>query len=83
MKQSIVLIVSVVVGLLAAVLTRTYLVSKDAEVRQFKDDFLKKNPPMEVLCFKRDIPSGTRISKADYATEPLSIDQYKRYIRSK
>ena len=65
MKQSIVLIVSVVVGLLAAVLTRTYLVSKDAEVRQFKDDFLKKNPPMEVLCFKRDIPSGTRISKAD------------------
>ena len=65
MKQSIVLIVSVVVGLLAAVLTRTYLVSKDAEVRQFKDEFLKKNPPMEVLCFKRDIPSGTRISKAD------------------
>ena len=65
MKQSIVLIVSIVVGLLAAILTRTYLASKDAEVRQFKDDFQKKNPPMDVLCVKRDIPSGTRLSKAD------------------
>lgn len=65
MKQSIVLIVSVVVGLLAAVLTRTYLVSKDTEVQKFKDDFQKNNPPMEVLCVKRDIPSGTRLSKAD------------------
>ena len=65
MKQSIVLIVSIVVGLLAAILTRTYLASKDAEVQQFKDNFQKNNPPMEVLCVKRDIPSGTRLSKAD------------------
>jgi hypothetical protein len=31
----------------------------------------------------RQITGYTRISKADYATEPLTIEQYKRYIRSK
>ena len=31
----------------------------------------------------RQVTGYTRIFKADYATESLSIDQYKRYIRSK
>ena len=65
MKQSIVLVISIAVGLLAAVLTRTYLVSKDAEVRRFKEEFHKRNPPIDVLCFKHDMPSGTRLSKTD------------------
>ena len=65
MKQSIVLVVSIAIGLLAAVLTRTYLVSKDAEIQQLKADFLKKHQTIEVLCFARDVPSGTILSKSD------------------
>ena len=65
MKQSIVLIVSIAIGLLAAVLTRTYLVSKDAEVQRLKADFLKKHQTMEVLCFARKVPSGTILAKSD------------------
>ena len=69
MKQSIVLVVSIAIGLLAAVLTRTYLVSKDAEIQQLKADFLKKHQTIEVLCFARDVPSGTIISKSDLGTK--------------
>ena len=69
MKQSIVLVVSIAIGLLAAVLTRTYLVSKDAEIQQLKADFLKKHQTIEVLCFARDVPSGTVLSKSDLGTK--------------
>ncbi len=74
MKQSIVLVISIAIGLLAAVLTRTYLVSKDAEIQQLKADFLKKHQTIEVLCFARDVPSGTVISKSDLGlkTAPAS-----------
>ena len=65
MQQKIVLIVSIVVGLLAAFLTRTYLAAKDAEVQQLKADFLKRHDTVEALCFKRDVPSGTVLTKED------------------
>ena len=75
MKQKIVLpVISIAIGLLAAVLTRTYLASKDAEIQQLKADFMKKHKTMEVLCFARDVPSGTVISKSDLGlkTAPAS-----------
>ena len=65
MKQKIVLIVAVVAGLLAALLTRTYLTSKDAEYRKLKADFTAKHQTFDVLCFAQDVPSGTVIQKAD------------------
>ncbi len=65
MKQKIVLIVSIAIGLLAAILTRTYLVTKDAEVEKLKADFLKSHDTVEALCFKRDVPSGTILTKED------------------
>ena len=65
MQQKIVLIVSIVVGLLAAFLTRTYLAAKDAEVQQLKADFLRRHDTVEALCFKRDVPSGTVLTKED------------------
>ena len=70
MNQKILLpVVSIAIGLLAAVLTRTYLVSKDAEVQRLKAEFLKKHQTMEVLCFARDVPSGTVLSKSDLGTK--------------
>ncbi|MBQ4200089.1 MAG: Flp pilus assembly protein CpaB [Kiritimatiellae bacterium] len=65
MQQKIVLIVSIVVGLLAAFLTRTYLATKDAEVQKLKADFAKRHGTVVVLCFKRDVPSGTVLTFDD------------------
>ena len=65
MKQKIVLIVSIAAAFLAAVLTRAYLASKDAEVQQLKAAFLKAHKTLEVLCFAREVPSGTILAKSD------------------
>ena len=65
MKQKIVLVISIAIGLLAAMLTRTYLASKDAEIQQLKSAFLKKHQTIEVLCFAREVPSGTILAKSD------------------
>ena len=65
MKRKIVLIASLVAGLVAALLTRFYIAAKDAEVRDFKEAFDAKYGTMWVLCFKRDVPSGTVLSKGD------------------
>lgn len=77
MKQSIVLIVSIVVGLLAAVLTRTYLASKDAEVQQLKSDFWKKHQEMEVLCVVRDVPGDMRLAKSDLGLKKVPASGWR------
>ncbi len=65
MKQKIVLIVAVVAGLLAAILTRTYLATKDSEYTKLKRDFNARHGTLDVLIFMKDVPSGTVIQKAD------------------
>ncbi len=65
MKQKLILIISVVIGLLAALLTRSYLNAKDRELEKWKSDFNKKNATMEVAAVKTDLPSGTVLSAAD------------------
>ena len=59
MKQKIVLIVSVVVGLLAAVLTRGYLAAKEGEYNALKAQFNATHGLMDVVFFSKDVPSGT------------------------
>ena len=65
MKRKIVLIASLVAGLLAALLTRFYIAAKDAEVRDLKDAINRKYGTMEVLCYTKEIPSGTVLQKSD------------------
>ncbi len=65
MKQKIVLVVAIVAGVLAALLTRTYLMAKDAEVRRLKEVFNQRHGTMEVLCFARAVPGGAVIAKSD------------------
>ena len=66
MNQKILLpVVSIAIGLLAAVLTRTYLASKDAEIQKLMADFEATHKTMKVLCFKREVPGGTILSEAD------------------
>ena len=62
MKRKIILIVSLVAGLLAAVLTRVYLSAKEAEVAARKEALLRRYGTMEVMVFKKDVPAGTVLS---------------------
>ena len=65
MKRKIVLVVSLAAGLLAAVLTRVCISAKDAEVKALKDSINRRYGTMEVLCFAREIPSGSELAKSD------------------
>lgn len=65
MKRKIVLVVSLTAGLLAAVLTRVCISAKDAEVKALKDSINRRYGTMEVLCFAREIPSGSELAKSD------------------
>ena len=69
MKQRIVLIAAVIAGLVAAVLTRFYIASKDAEIDEMKAKFRARFGDMEVLCYTEDVPSGTIISKRILGTK--------------
>jgi pilus assembly protein CpaB len=65
MKQKALLIASVVIGLLAAFLTRSYLNAKDREVEKMKADFDRRHKRIEVIAVKKDLPSGTALSMND------------------
>ncbi|MBR1920846.1 MAG: Flp pilus assembly protein CpaB [Kiritimatiellae bacterium] len=65
MKRKVVLLVSLVAGLVAAVLTRTYLTLKENELKAERVRLMKKYGTIEVLVFRRDVPSGTVLTKAD------------------
>ena len=70
MKTQIILILAVVVGLLAAVLTNSYLSSKDDEVVNMQRALQKKYTEIRVICVKRDLPSGTVLTRDDLGTIP-------------
>lgn len=65
MKRRIVLVASLVAGLLAAVLTRAYMASKDAEVAAKRAELDRLYDTTEVLVLRRTIPEGTALVKSD------------------
>ena len=65
MKKKIVLVASIAAGLIAGILTRISIASKDAEVQALKDSINRRYGTMEVLCYVRDLPSGTELAKSD------------------
>ena len=71
MKRKIVLIASLAAGVVAAVLTRFYIVAKDAEVAELKDSINRRYGTMEVLCFISEIPAGTVLQKSDLGTKSV------------
>ncbi len=62
MKQKTLLFASIAVGLLAAILTRSYLATKNVEIARLKAQFVKEHGTMEVVCFKKDVPGGTTLT---------------------
>jgi pilus assembly protein CpaB len=79
MKQKLVLIASVVIGLLAALLTRSYLNEKDREVEKWKADFKKRNETIGVVVAKKALPSGTKLTWADIGGD----DAIERQVRGR
>lgn len=65
MKQRVILIVSVVVGLLAALLTGQYLSAKDREYRDLVARITRDNRMIEVIAAKRVLPAGTVLTQDD------------------
>ncbi|MBQ6136527.1 MAG: Flp pilus assembly protein CpaB [Kiritimatiellae bacterium] len=65
MKRQIVLVVSLVCGLLAAIMTRLYISAKEAEVADEKTRLLNKYGTIDVLAFAKDCPAGTVITDAE------------------
>ena len=65
MQRKIVLIVSLVAGLIAALLTRAYLTVKENEIKAEKSRLVKKYGTIEVLVFNHDVPGGTVLTKKD------------------
>ena len=65
MKRKIVLIVSLVAGLIAALLTRTYLTVKENEIQAAKQKLLDKYGTIDALALVKDTPSGTILTASD------------------
>lgn len=65
MKQKWILILSVVIGLFAALITRSYMLAKDKEVADWKKRFDTQNKQIEVVVVKDDIASGSVLQMSD------------------
>ena len=66
MKRKIVLLVSLLAGIAAAVLTRFYIAAKDAEVAALRDSLMRRYGTIDVLIFKTDTPAGTVLQRSDF-----------------
>ena len=71
MKRQIVLIISLVAGLIAAILTRTYLTVKENEIKAEKARLVKKYGTIDGLAFARDVPSGEVLAKSDLGVKTV------------
>ena len=65
MKQKLILIISVVVGILAAVITKQYLNAKDSEVARLMAEIRCSQRMVDIVVVKRDIPGGTVLQRSD------------------
>lgn len=64
-KRKIVLVASLAAGALAAVLTRFYIAVKEGEVAEREAALVRRYGAEEFLCFRKDVPPGTVLSKSD------------------
>jgi pilus assembly protein CpaB len=65
MKQKLILIISVVIGMLAALFTKQYLNVKDREVAKVIDNLRKSQRMINIVVVKRDLPAGTVLQNTD------------------
>ncbi len=78
MKQRIILIIAVLAGIFAAMLTRQYLSNKDREVQAQLDKIKRQYRMVDVLTVVKDLPAGSIIKKEDLG----SISVFENQLRS-
>lgn len=66
MKRQLVLIISLVCGLLAAVLTRVYVAAKESEFASERARLHKQFGTIKAMYFVKDTPAGTVVSRSDF-----------------
>lgn len=71
MKQRMVLIISVVIGLLAFWMTRSYFQSRLADIDRERERVFASEKRVDVLAAKRDLPAGTVLIKKDLAAKSI------------
>jgi pilus assembly protein CpaB len=69
MKQRLVLIVSVIIGILAFWLTREYFQARLSDIEKEREQLLSSERRAEVLASKRALPEGTILQKKDLAVK--------------
>ena len=69
MKQKLIPIISIAIGLIAFFLTYKYLHDKEREFQNMRDAFNKSMAKISVMVARRDIPSGTMIKVADITNQ--------------
>lgn len=70
MKQRMVLIISVVIGLIAFWLTREYFQARSREFAKEREELLSAERRMDVLAAGHELPAGTVIQKKDLKMKP-------------
>jgi pilus assembly protein CpaB len=73
MKQKMVPVISIVVGILAFLLARQYISSRVRALDEFKEDILRKTRVLVVTGAADDLPKGAKIGQNDLAK--VNIDQ--------
>lgn len=76
MKQKIIPIVSVCIGILAALLTHQYLRAKRNELQAWRDQIYAGARKVKVIVAGRDLPSGSAIRPSDLA----KADEFQRTV---
>ncbi len=71
MKQKLIPIISIAVGIIAFFLTMNYTRNKEAEFRRMQREFFEQQVQVRVLVAAHDIPSGTRLQQSDLRPEQV------------
>lgn len=77
MKQHIILIIAVVIGLLAAFLTRQFLASKNQEVSEEIQKIKGRYVEIEVVAVNKQLPGGSIIKREDLGKRTVFENQIR------
>ncbi len=68
MKQKLIPVISIIVGVLAFLLTSQFIQKKRNEYQKLINDFYAKTELVQVLAAKKDLPRGTKLQRTDMTT---------------
>ena len=77
MKQRIVLIIAVVIGLLAALLTRHYFAAKDREIADQRAEIDRRYRRVSVMTVTKALPAGSVLTTKDLGAIPVVEQQLR------